>query len=692
MAVSSTSKREAVLAGALAMALLLVSTTHIAYEFIFGFGGHRVLAAAGQDFGWNTALARTLAGFFAAQIALHALFGVALYVLARLSAFAWPRTKITGSHWVGMWFVIGTLWILLTNGYMFPNSELGQVFSPIASFSPASLPITAWYTAVLLAAALGTLVSALLRARAHRLRITVAALLFAGVTLAATIHHDEDSVSSTGAVGPPHVILIGVDSLRPDFVDERDTGLAPALSRFAAKSVRFSDTITPLARTFPSWVAILTGRHPQTTGAIVNLIPEKFLHLGPTLPEILGKRGYRTVYAIDETRFSNIDTRYGFEQALIPPIGAADFVLGELNDFPLSNLILNTRVGEWLFPHTYANRGAASRYDPDTFIRRLDRELSFAQPTFFAVHLTLVHWPYTWSDSPRIGFHATDDEPYRRAVLRVDQQFEDLIHLLRRKGALDNAIVVLLSDHGEALNDPHESLIRDEVRENPIRVALAGHGTSVLVPSQYQTLLAFRRFGPVAIKPHVVTAPASLEDIAPTVLEMLEGSTTYQFDGRSLAGFLGYSEMDDAAFRDRIRLTETESNAAPIVSIDGKIDQRQIEDTAGWYRVDAASGRVYLRDERVRRMKREREYAALRNGQLLAALPTFTTPAFRYVWLDGPGNSPQEIDPLSIRSQSRDLQALWNALQSRIDASTFDRAPATSIPAQTTQLTTHVTK
>src|SRR5690606_23377785 len=123
---------------------------------------------------------------------------------------------------------------------------------------------------------------------------------------------------------------------------------------------------------------------------------------------------------------------------------------------PLVNLLVNQSVGRWLFPYAHANRGAAVTYDPDTFVRRLDALPELEEPTFLAVHLTLVHWPYTWATAPN---PTLGDDPakmadrYWKAATRVDEQFSDLLQLLKRKGALDNSIVVVLSDHGESLGE-----------------------------------------------------------------------------------------------------------------------------------------------------------------------------------------------------------------------------------------------
>ena len=66
--------------------------------------------------------------------------------------------------------------------------------------------------------------------------------------------------------------MIGIDSLRLDELKRfGGTGLTPNLDRFLEHADVFADSTTPAARTFSSWVAILTGRAPTETGARFNL-------------------------------------------------------------------------------------------------------------------------------------------------------------------------------------------------------------------------------------------------------------------------------------------------------------------------------------------------------------------------------------------------------------------------------------
>ena len=159
----------------------------------------------------------------------------------------------------------------------------------------------------------------------------------------------------------PHVILLGIDSLRLDQLRRfGGTGVTKHLDRFLAEADIVRDTTTPVARTFPSWTAILTGRSPSVTGARFNLASREVVQANPTLGDVLREAGYRTIYSTDEVRFANFDETYGFDQVVTPPIGAADFVLGNYNELPLVSVVANSRLGQWLFPYSYANRGAAT--------------------------------------------------------------------------------------------------------------------------------------------------------------------------------------------------------------------------------------------------------------------------------------------------------------------------------------------
>ena len=104
-----------------------------------------------------------------------------------------------------------------------------------------------------------------------------------------------ESVTEQQVASPdkPNIFIIGVDSLRADIV-EAENSPTPVLKTITESSVYFQNALTPIARTFPSWVAILTGNAPQTTGVRINLQDVSQMDWSHTLPSLLQQQGYQT--------------------------------------------------------------------------------------------------------------------------------------------------------------------------------------------------------------------------------------------------------------------------------------------------------------------------------------------------------------------------------------------------------------
>ena len=199
-------------------------------------------------------------------------------------------------------------------------------------------------------------------------------------------------------------------------------------------------------------------------------------------------------------RFSNIDESYGFDQAITPPIGSSDFIVGTMSDTPLLNLVGSTRIGKWFFPHSYGNRGTALVYEPETFVERIRDDVEFTSPMLFSAHMTLPHWPYNWR-APDLKQKNTDGTRpmfYQQAVRRADQQFGEILAILEKRGLLRNAIVVAFSDHGESFSPGLEPMVplNDPLLAKMQVTPFWGHGTSVLSPHQFRIFLAMRAYGP----------------------------------------------------------------------------------------------------------------------------------------------------------------------------------------------------
>lgn len=635
---------------------------------------------------WQTRLGLNLALFVLAVIGLHLLLALGGWLLGRASHIAWRSATASQRQWVMLWMFAGIISIALSSAGIFRSTALARNYGEMASFAVAGLALHQLVALLTGAAAAVTLLVAAVRVvnerrvihgRSARRGVWLAAIgapLAVAIAMAIPIPAAVDESSADAR--RPNVIFIGIDSLRTDVMPvDASSPLTPNINRFLARATRFPDAVTPLARTFPSWVSLLTGRHPHTTGAFNNLLPRDRIDTQGTLADALRDQGYQTIYAIDEVRFSNIDESYGFEKVIAPPMGASEFLIGFFADSPLLNVTVNTQLGRILFPHLHGNRGAARLYDPDAFSARVDREVTPRQPTFLAVHLTLSHWPYYWAEAtpPKLEPDARTPSFYLKAVRRVDQQFGDIWKSLEAKGLLENAIVVVFSDHGESFTSPDDSLVPFDSPEI-IRLGAKpswGHGTSVLAPHQYGVVLAMGRFsrGTPVQAPRVVPEPVSIEDVTPTVLDLLKLSPRAPMDGRSVMALLDrQGSVASPSFAGRVRFTETEFNPRVIAAITGQIHTQAMSELSQYYTVDQRTDRVQLKSRYIGWMRRTRQFAAIGSTRVLAAVPSMSDGRHLRLLVPRSGGLPRRVDTAPDPAVDPEAALLWQQLDARYGA------------------------
>jgi arylsulfatase A-like enzyme len=642
----------------------LLGTWAPAYDQV---AGHRIVNSLSYVSDLGTPFWREIAFYLVALFALHALLGVCAHVLALLAEAAYGAPVRGRRMRAGAWLAAGFAWALLANSAWFPASIFASGPWTVGAKEVAGIRVAdaagLLLVAAAMAVALGAVRHSLRGVTAHRWTSAAAAVLLAAIAGGCAMLLRGQDVERSARYDRPHVVVIGIDSLRCDVTALGDgASLTPHIDAFKRTSTQFTDAITPLARTFPAWVSVLTGKSPRATNARFNLMPRVDVREGESLGDALQALGYDAVYATDEVRFANIDESYGFGKTITPPMGATDFVLGTFNDLPWPNIVSNTPLGRWLFPHTYANRAAHVTYDPRAFIDRLDAELDVEGPTFLAVHLTLAHWPYSWAGRDKPTVPQAFRSMYRESVSEVDQQFERLRLLLERKGLLENAIVVVLSDHGEALGKPGDTYLRGFASSDAIWNSVWGHGTSVLSPHQFTVMLSFSRFGarPFHTAGTRLDVPASLEDVRPTILDLLGAPVGEGLTGSSLRGVLE-GRPADAKLAARIRFTETDFNTDLILQ--GKYDEKGVlQEGAQYYTLDPRSGWVELRRERLRELLDKKERAAITSTHLLAAVPYRRGGGLEYILVDRRQRFPMRLTARPDEREAPEPARLWDAL------------------------------
>jgi arylsulfatase A-like enzyme len=370
---------------------------------------------------------------------------------------------------------------------------------------------------------------------------------------------DTATAASTATAIPddprPNILVLAADSLRADRLDPRT---APHLDAMAARGTRFDRSYVSLPRTFPSWVTLLTGRHPHHHG-IRSMFPrwEERARDFDAVPERFARAGWSTAVVSDYAGdiFSRIDL--GFGTVDVPEFDFRQLVRQRAieRETPLLP-VLHSRVGHSLFPVLREMNDAA---DPGLLARdavRAMRRLERRGPFFLVVFFSTAHFPYAapwpyyrrFADTAyrgRFKYHkpvglgreeapdARDEQQVRAlydgAVRAVDDAAQSILDAVDADGLGRNTVVVVTADHGETLYDHGhgqghgDHLFGDEGTHVPL---------VIVDPRQ----AGGRREGSIVRD----------VDLAPTLYELAGVAPSPEMDGRSLAPALAGAPIPPA--------------------------------------------------------------------------------------------------------------------------------------------------
>ncbi|WP_176372596.1 sulfatase-like hydrolase/transferase [Pseudoalteromonas sp. A601] len=336
------------------------------------------------------------------------------------------------------------------------------------------------------------------------------------------------SYSNHSQLNHKNVFIIGIDSLNTNLLK---TEYTPFISEFIKSATYLPNSYTHVARTFPSWMSILSGDYPLTNKARLNLTDFERINVEKSLPYYLKQAGYTNYFSLDERRFSHIDDRLFFDSTIGPPATVGEFIFSKLLDIPLLVITSDLVIFNFFMPQIHNNRAAWQTYSPEKYNEKLKNSIDIDNtPIFLSSHFTLPHWPYKSSHNESNNKDLYDK--YLEAVKHVDTQVQDLISFLQANGLLENSILFLLTDHGESF-----AREEDMPANNFNLVNLAGHGTSIVSKPQFNVLISFKEFkGSFEVSHTGINSNLNyaLTDVAPTILDMLGLNPTTTFDGDSV--------------------------------------------------------------------------------------------------------------------------------------------------------------
>jgi len=251
-----------------------------------------------------------------------------------------------------------------------------------------------------------------------------------------------------------NIIFILIDTLRADrlgaYGHSRNT--SPVMDGLAARGVRFAHAESQSSWTKASMASIWTGMYPERTGiqTFANALPEEAV----TPAEIFRDADFRTAgiwrngWVANNFRFDQ-----GFSMYVRPLANRREQQVKRLN------------------PSAHALTGT----DVDATESAIEFIHSFGdQPFFLYLHYMDIH-QYLYADiSPDFGTSFSDF--YDSSIFWVDYNVGYLLEALREKELLDNTVIVIASDHGEAFfehgGEGHARDLYREVLEVPLLISL----------------------------------------------------------------------------------------------------------------------------------------------------------------------------------------------------------------------------
>ena len=312
--------------------------------------------------------------------------------------------------------------------------------------------------------------------------------------------------------GAPNVLLVSIDSLRPDHLGCYGYAYAtsPTLDRLAAEGVRFEQAVSTTSWTLPAHAALFTGLYDAGHGLVENGL--RLAESQVTLAEVLRKNGWQTAgFFGGPYLHPTFGVGQGFEHY--------QSCMSALPDEASEEAVRNES-------HAHASSAHRDVTGPRT-VDEFDRWLSKAdeRPFFAFVHLWDVHYDYMappeyvalfdadyqgdlsgadFMRNARIapGMDARDLRHlmalYDAEIRFTDDALKQILKRIEASGRAADTIVVVTADHGEEFFEHggkgHQRTLYEEVLRIPLVVHWPGKlgaaaGAEPLAPVQQVRLV-----------------------------------------------------------------------------------------------------------------------------------------------------------------------------------------------------------
>ena len=293
-------------------------------------------------------------------------------------------------------------------------------------------------------------------------------------------------------VKPTNLLIVTIDTLRADRLGIYGAAnvSTPHLDRLAREGAWAPQSVVHAPLTRPSHASLFTGLYPAEHGIRDNISPP----LSANVPVLA------TLFEQDK-----------FATAAFVASAVLDRQSGLARGFSL--------YGDKFDRNADRRSGDLVVADAIAWLKGLQGKSRF----FAWVHLFDPHAPY---EPPAPFKEQYAGRPYDGTVAWSDELVGRLISALRDSNALENTLVVITSDHGEALGDHGEEVHGYFVYEATLRVPLIVRGPGVKSGTR-------------------IAGVARTIDLYPTIVEMFDLKDSHESSGKSMAAALAGGRMHD---------------------------------------------------------------------------------------------------------------------------------------------------
>ena len=370
----------------------------------------------------------------------------------------------------------------------------------------------------------------------------------------------------------PNIILISVDTLRPDHLGcyGYSRATSPNIDRLAREGTLFETAVSSSSWTLPAHAAMFTGLSDSVHGATDT--DKALADSHHTLAERLHEAGYKTAgFFSGPTLYPAFGLGQGFETYIdctsYPDLSAESVVAadrkpgiewgGDLQRASMSDITsprVYQAVKKWLregeAPAEPTREGEAP-----TESKGEHGSQSRATPFFLFIHLWDCHFDFI----PPAPYDTMFDPGYTGTITGRDLIFNDAINKDMPKSDLEH--LVALYDGEIAWTDAHIGKILDELTnlgllDSSLVILLADHGTEFFehgAKGHRQTLfdesiripLIVRRPGHVPAGQRIKDQ-ARMIDVLPTTMDLAGLPAPDRVMGRSLAGVIAGKPLEKA--------------------------------------------------------------------------------------------------------------------------------------------------